>query len=272
MKVTYPEMSQLHSLQCLFCQQLNPSDADYCNSCDGQLNLQPCVHCDAVDLRTATHCYKCGAAFSLPAAPGLGLLRTPAIVGRESSAPTATNPAASDTEPEQHDALRTYSHSERQPLEESPSPARSATAANSRRGAPAAILGILLLLITASVAFYLYRGHTPQAARTQIQNQAVQDVPGARKPEESAPSQGAAGMDAALKPMDPVQTPPSRLNPPVKTPSPTPPGADAARAARPLPGTDGGTKAVQDLSVDEKCPPAVATLGLCNPDTQQEKP
>lgn len=265
-------MSQLPSLQCLFCQHLNPSDADYCHSCDGQLNLQPCVRCDAVDIRTATHCYKCGAAFSLPVAPGLDFPRTPSIVDKELSAPTATDSGIADAKAEQLHARRAYLHFERPSVDESPSPATSANATKLRRGPPVAILAVLLLLITTAVAVYLYRGQSPQAARTKVQNQAVHDMSGARQPGESAPSHGAAGMDAALQPVDPVPTPPSRLNPPEKTPSRTPPGADAALAAHPLPAADGETKTLQDVSVVDKCPPAVATLGLCNPDIQQEKP
>ena len=51
-------------LQCLFCQHLNPADANFCNSCASQLNLKPCAQCSAVDNRSAAHCYKCGAAFT----------------------------------------------------------------------------------------------------------------------------------------------------------------------------------------------------------------
>jgi ribosomal protein L40E len=57
-------MSSSLSLQCLFCQHINPAGASFCNGCGSQLNLQPCLQCDTVDNRTATHCYKCGAPFS----------------------------------------------------------------------------------------------------------------------------------------------------------------------------------------------------------------
>lgn len=253
-------MSKIPSLQCLFCQYLNPSDADYCNSCDGQLNLQPCDRCGAVDLRTATNCYKCGTEFSQHMAPGLDLTLMPAIVDKEFTYPTST-------EPERLNVRLTYSRSARQPVDEVFSPKTSATAANSRRGAPVVALAILLLLIVTAVSVYLYRGHITQPARAQGQKQVVIDLSGARNPGESAPSNGAAGADAALKPMDTVQIPPVSANKPAKTP-----GADAALAARPLPATVPEPKASQDLSVVGKCPPAVATLGLCNPDSQQEKP
>lgn len=260
------------SLQCLFCQHLNPSDVDYCNSCDGQLNLQPCDRCGAVDLRTATNCYKCGAEFSLPVVQGLDFPLPPAIVDKELTRPTSTDPGVADSETEHLIPRLIYSHPERQAVDEVPSPETSATAAKLRRGTPVAILAILLLLITTAVAVYLYRGHTAQAARTQVQKQVINDVSGARKPGESVPSNGASGMDAALKPMDTVQTSPASANKSKKTASLKPPGADAALAARPLPATDGEIKTLQDLSAVGKCPPAVATLGLCNPDTQQEKP
>ncbi|NMM80205.1 hypothetical protein B2J86_04530 [Acidovorax sp. SRB_14] len=265
-------MSQMPSLQCLFCQHLNPSDAVFCNNCGGQLNLQPCDRCGAVDLRTATNCYKCGAEFSLPIAPGVDFPFTPAIADNEFTYPTSTDPGVADSEAEHLNAGLTYSHPERQPVDEALPPETSATATSWRRGTPFAIPAILLLLITTAVSVYLYLGHTAQPAQTQGQKQEVIDVSGARKPSDSVPSNGAAGMDAALKPIDTVQTPPASANNPEKTPSLTPPSADAALAARPLPATDAETKTLQDPSVVEKCPPAVATLGLCNMNTQQEKP
>ena len=265
-------MSQIPSLQCLFCQHLNPADTVFCEDCGGQLNLQPCDRCDAVDSRTATKCYKCGAEFSRPVAPGLDFPLTPAIVEDELPCPTSIDPGVAGSEAEHLNHGLTYAHPELQPVDEVLAPEPSATATRSPRGTPVAILALLLLLITAAVSVYLYRGQPAQPARTQGQKQAVTDVSGARKPGESAPPTGAAGMDAALKPVDAVQTPAAGANKTAKTPSVTPPGAEAALAARPLPATDAEIKTLQDLSIVEKCPPAVATLGLCKPDTQQEKP
>lgn len=265
-------MSQIPSLQCLFCQHLNPSDAAFCDACGGQLNLQPCDRCGAVDSRTATNCYKCGAEFSGPAAPELDAPPAPAIAGEDLAYPTSTDPGVADSgavHPHQH---LTPSPPERPPADTVLAPPKSATATSPRRGTPVAILAIGLLLITAAVSVYWYRGHTAPPARTQGQEQAVTDVSGARKPSGSAPSNGAAGMAAALQPGNPVQTPAAGANPPAKTPPLTPPGADAARAERPLPATETETRPLQDPTTGEKCPPAVATLGLCNPDTPQEKP
>lgn len=259
------------SLQCLFCQHLNPPGVDYCNSCDGQLNLQPCEQCGAVDLRTATNCYKCGAEFSLPVAPGRDFPFMPAIVGEERAVPTPTHAGVADSGAKQLRTGLTDSHLERPPVDEILLPKTAATAADSRRRTPVAVLSIFLLLITTAAAVYLYRGHTARPVLTQGHKQAVMDVSGMGKTGESAPSNGAAGMDAALKPIDRVQTP-ARAHQPAKTPSLKPPGAEAALAAGPLPTADAEVRAPQDRSIAATCPPAVATLGLCNPDPQQEKP
>ena len=265
-------MSQIPSLQCLFCQHLNPADAVFCEHCDGQLNLQPCDRCNAVDSRTATNCHKCGAEFPLPIALRLDLPLTPATFDKELPYPISINLEVADSEPAHLNHDLSYSQPERQPADEVLSPETSATAIRSRRGKPAAILALLLVLITAAVSMYLYRGQPAQPVQSQGQKQTVIDVLGARKPSEAAPSTGAAEMDAALKPLDTVQAIAAGANKPRIKPSLTPPGTDAGLAARPLQATDAEVKSLEDLSIVEKCPPAVATLGLCNPDTQQEKP
>ncbi|KQP11864.1 hypothetical protein ASF43_23205 [Pseudorhodoferax sp. Leaf267] len=126
-------------------------------------------------------------------------------------------------------------------------PHRSATAAPSQRITAGAVLGLLLVAI-AAVAVYFYRGHGAQPAPPPSQPQAATPAPSA-----------VAGMGAALKPADTVPTPPAMPNPLERTPAPAP-TADAAPTAR------------TNLPVDEKCPPAVATLGLCIPQTPQERP
>ena len=62
-------MSKIPPLRCLFCNHRNPASARYCNACAAELHLQPCKQCGAIDNRTATTCYKCGAQFNVPAAP-----------------------------------------------------------------------------------------------------------------------------------------------------------------------------------------------------------
>ncbi|HEX4883754.1 MAG TPA: zinc ribbon domain-containing protein [Casimicrobiaceae bacterium] len=53
-------------LRCLFCTHVNPAGARFCNDCGSPADLQPCRVCNAVDKRTASHCYQCGAAFPPP--------------------------------------------------------------------------------------------------------------------------------------------------------------------------------------------------------------
>jgi ribosomal protein L40E len=214
-------MSQMPSLQCLFCQHINPADADDCRRCDGQLNLQPCRRCGAVDLRTATNCYKCGAKFSLPVATRLEFPFPPAIVDRESAYSTSTDIGVARSEAGHLPAGV---------------PDKPDTGAKPERGTPAAVLAILLLLIAGAAAAYFFRGN-------------------------AAPANMAAETDGASKPVGPVPNPRA----------PLPEGADAVPAARPLPATDAEVKNGPDPSVVEKCPPAVATLGLCNPEPRQEK-
>ena len=84
-------MSNLAPLLCLFCNHCNVASAKYCNECASPLHLQPCNHCRAIDNRTAIACYKCGAEFDVPAAPG---------VAPVSAAPElASVPAAPELDP-----------------------------------------------------------------------------------------------------------------------------------------------------------------------------
>jgi hypothetical protein len=52
--------------RCLFCLHPNPEGAKFCNDCGSPMELQPCRVCNAVDKRSASHCYQCGAAFPPP--------------------------------------------------------------------------------------------------------------------------------------------------------------------------------------------------------------
>ncbi len=248
-------MSSIHCLRCLFCKHLNPAGATFCSDCGGQLNLQPCEQCGAIDSRAARNCYKCGAEFSLPAAPEPDSLLAPAILGKELSSSTLNDAGAAGLEAAHPNHGLTYSSPEPQPVDEVLSPETAASATRSRRRTPVAILALLLVLAIAAVSVYLYDGQPVQLARKPGQKQAVTDVSSAPK----------------LKPIDIVPKPATGTGEPEKAPSLAPPAADAAAAAAPLPTGNAEVKAGQDLTIVEKCPPAVATLGLCNPDTQQEK-
>ncbi|SFB68728.1 Double zinc ribbon [Polaromonas sp. OV174] len=254
------------SLKCLFCQHLNPAGAIFCNDCGGQLNLQPCERCGAIDSRSARKCYKCGAEFPLPAAAGLNPLLAPTIPEKAFAYSTLDEAGAAGQEVAHPHPGLSYSPPEPQPVDDmlASETAATATVTKPRRRLPlAVILALLLVLAAALVSVYLYQGKPVQLARTQGQKQdqqqgerqAVTDL-------SSAPKLQAQGT---------VQQPATATLELEKTPSLAPPSADAAAAARPLPVTDAEVKARHDRPIDEKCPPAVATLGLCNPDTQQER-
>jgi len=46
---------------CPFCDHRSAAGAKFCSECGSPLHLKPCCLCDAVNARTATNCYKCGA-------------------------------------------------------------------------------------------------------------------------------------------------------------------------------------------------------------------
>ena len=100
-------MSKMPPLQCLFCSHRNLAGARYCNACAAELHLQPCTRCGAIDNRTATSCYKCGAEFVVAAvskrAPAPAARKRAAAAPKRARAPAAstlaTVPAAPVTEP-----------------------------------------------------------------------------------------------------------------------------------------------------------------------------
>ena len=89
-------MSKIPPLRCLFCNHRNPASARYCSDCAAELHLQPCNQCGAIDNRTATTCYKCGAQFNVPAAPK----RAPVPAARKrAAAPAAPKLAPAQAAP-----------------------------------------------------------------------------------------------------------------------------------------------------------------------------
>jgi ribosomal protein L40E len=260
-------MSHLFTLQCLFCQHLNPPDADDCIRCEGQLNLQPCHQCGAVDLRTATKCYRCGAAFSLIDASEFDF-SVPPWIADKSAAPGAV---ASKV---QHPVARlSDSPPGRQTAELTHSPATPASLTDRSRGRSMAMMAILFLLASAAVAVYLNRGPSLAPARTQAPNQPVSDLAGARQPEKSAPLNAAAAVDVASKPAVVNQPRAASVNRPAPTLSLATSDVRSALPAQPVPPVEAETKTLQDrTAAAQTCPPAVAALGLCDPDLPREKP
>ena len=94
-------MSKIPPLRCLFCNHRNLASARYCNECAAELHLQPCNQCGAIDNRTASTCYKCGAQFNVPAAPKRAPAtskRAPAV-SKRAPATSKRAPAASKRAP-----------------------------------------------------------------------------------------------------------------------------------------------------------------------------
>jgi hypothetical protein len=258
------------SLQCLFCQHLNPTGVDYCNSCDGQLNLQPCYRCGGVDLRTASKCHGCGGEFSPPAVPVPDFQFTPSNF--DSIDETPTSPEMPQSETAHLNADPAYSHLDRPSVGEAISLENPHPAAQSQRGTRFAVLGLLLLLLVAALSAYVYRRHPAPVDRPQGQEQAANDLPASRNPRESAASNQASELDAASTPIKTVQSPPSSANQAAQPHATASPGADAALSLHPVPATAANADTSQDPPTVKTCPPAVAALGLCNLDTPQEKP
>ncbi len=272
-------MSQLFSLQCLFCQHLNPPDAADCSCCEGQLNLQPCRQCGAVDLRTATKCYRCGAGFSAIDASELDFSLPTWMVDKMPGAGVAVSQL-------DHPVARlSDSNRTRQTIDRTRLPAPSATVSDWSRGKAIAIVAIPLLSIATTVAIYMNRGYsieptpaqtepqtqTQNKTQTQAPSQAVGDIPVGRLANEAEPSLGETAVTAASKPVATIPTLPASVNRPAKQPSPIPSGTGPALPAPPSAAADAKAKAPQN-SAAEKCPPAIAALGLCDPDPPQEKP
>lgn len=263
--VASPEKPRMSTLQCLFCQHLNPADVDYCNRCDGQLNLRPCYRCGAVDLRTAKNCHKCGGEFSL-AAPPVGDfefrpsdfdqasidVQTPSSpLPKSEPAPLGTNPPSSRLDRKSVDAIS--------------SPENSAPGAKSQQRTRVTVLALLFLLVTGALSAYWYREH-----RSQGQAPAPSALSDARSPQPTAPSDRAESPAPATTPPHTAPAPPARENPPAQSQSAAAARADAALNL-PLPATGAGADTPQDPSTGKPCPPAVAALGLCGLEMPQEK-
>lgn len=258
-------MSQLSSLQCLFCQHLNAPDAVDCSQCEGQLNLQPCHQCGAMDLRTATKCYQCGAGFSPVDAAEFDFSLPPWLVDK------TLNPSVATSRVGYPNARLNAASLGRHTVNQVHLRAESANRAGWPRGKWIAIAAILVLSIPTVVAVYVYRGHAVAPARVQGPEQAVIDVTSARQPEASAPSNPASAVDAASKPVGGVQAPLASANRPAK-PALTRPRVQAPLVAQPSTAIDAALRTPQNSSAVKTCPPAVATLGLCDPALPPENP
>lgn len=242
-------MSSIPSIQCLFCKHLNPAGAIFCNECGTQLNVQPCDHCGAIDAREARNCHKCGAEFPLQATPESGRVSELLANGRD---PALDSRADIVPPPD----LVKDSH----PM--------AAAAAWSRPSWRPAAAGLSLALIAAAALFYFDRVRPELLAQKSGVKQS--DSVASARPTSEQTTQ-AAQTGGALIPTRSVTEAASRIVTPGNAAAPAPPVADSPIAVHSPPATNGDATTRQNSLASNECPQAIATLGLCNPDTAAKK-
>ena len=251
-------MSLIPPLQCLFCRHPNSAGANFCNDCGLQLNLQPCGQCGAIDDRAAKSCYKCGAGFSVPAAPGLDTPFAPMINEAAVTFP-ALNNAKVATEQDAPSVDGTIS------INAGVSPTRP-------RGGMRMVLPVLLLVLL-SAPFYFYGGSSAQLSPKQYLAPVTSATSAASMPARSTGNAATARLEPEL-----VQTSrrpqiaagtidlgraPSMVAPPV---------AGTKASSGPAPGAESEAQSRQHSPGVKDCPPAVATLGLCSSNPKKKGP
>jgi ribosomal protein L40E len=245
-------MSSIAPVQCLFCLQPNPAGASFCNDCGSQLNLKPCGRCGAVDDRAAVNCYKCGAEFTAATPPESSL----APCGPSGLVVTQLQPD-SVCPPHEPPSVEIAFFSEPSTTKTGPRRWRFVAAAAS-------------LLTLAALALHFYAGVPP--AREQGLKPPATVLPRAPMPAASA---GSTVSTVAVPPGAVVrpESPPPSVAPQSAGPDVAPVPAAAGVGAAPSPRSPpaNGRRVRRDAAQISECPPAVATLGLCNPGTKQEK-
>ena len=261
-------MSSIAPFTCLFCQHINPAGASFCNNCAAQLNLQPCLHCDAVDNRTATHCYKCGTPFPLhqmpepdaAATPGaLDTAQTSPAVGSANFTPSTEVLLCPDLTPVPMVIER---------LREKTAPdIATAAAVNRRRWRMPATAFLLVLL---AVSAFLYWRQPVRKILTPDTKALVQMGPVVSMTPAASPK--APQVDVVATPADMSRTATVGANLAGKVSKAAAPGAASPPQiqASPVADAEAVTRRVQPPG--NECVPAVATLGLCQPEPRQEKP
>ena len=238
-------MSSTPPLQCLFCKQLNPADAIFCNECGTQLNLKPCKRCGARDDRAAEKCSKCGALFILPAQPAPEPSLGPAILGKVLDSSILSAPSQAGTLP-----IR---------LADGPpglkwaagtgSSETDANATRSNRRWLVAISVLLLALAIDMVFVYFYYREPEQLAQT-----------------------GGEKTEVVKQPVPEVSVAPkvaTRTQIPEKVSSRASPKSVADLAVYPLPAITAPVRNRQESPLIRECSQAVETLGLCNVPTSE---
>jgi len=235
------EMSPLPYLQCLFCNHLNPAGASFCNNCGSQLHLQPCDRCGAINKRTEKGCHKCGASFTLPAAPGLN----------------ASVPALSDVEPTNLPQDNVAVATENKP------------ARLSRRTLQLAALALLFVAIVMSGEYYSEQ--SAEFTKTQGVIPFAPRVSGLPMATTVTPPPVATLVEEA--PVRPDTTPKlaTVTVKPTETLSPAQPAAGTRLTVRTS--TASQAEAINRLYPEllKECPDSVAALGICSSSSKNEE-
>ena len=229
-------MSSTTPVTCLFCQHINPAGDSFCSSCASQLNLQPCLHCGAVDNRTAPHCYKCGTPLPLHQMPEPD---AEAESGALDTAQTASALGHALVGPAKEVLLRrdlTPGTSLLERLHERNGSDVVKVDTVSRSGW--LLPGITLLLVMLGVFAFTYSRQSGKNIQTENSKPLFQ-----AESKVSAASAMASHGNAAVTP------------------------ADTPRAS-----ADTEVVTYQVPLPRNGCAPAVATLGLCDPEAVKEKP
>jgi ribosomal protein L40E len=266
-------MSSTPTLQCLFCNHLNPGGASFCNDCGSQMHLQPCDRCGAINKRTAKSCHKCDSSFTLPGASARGPEPEPeALHVQTERRATSTLREESVT-----GFANTASPDQIGMTEETPQFYQLVTPQSDiqdirSKGRPSWRLKALTTVIAVSVlAAYYYKPHLKPSTREQLVE---------------APAQTAPTTPVAVATATPTIAPTTDLPQSNTTPAPlhtiskasmdrtiamAPPGAGPATPPI-LPPTMADNRAQPTPPLLKECPDAVATLGICNQSTNLEKP
>lgn len=229
-------------LQCFFCQHTNPANASFCNGCGSQLNLQPCPHCSAVDNRSATHCYKCGAAFSQPKPLENTATQHPALLYKE-HIPALRYPAYTPVQPQ---PLTTWTPASTK--------VRPATSRRRTWGVAVAALGMVALALP---IFYVLGSSAPTARHIAVPQPVIAATTTVSTPQASAgPDKKEKEANQAGEPVTATAVIAISAR---QTPAPAPTPAPIVRKKSPQP-----------PPTSKECPPAVAALGLCIANLKQE--
>jgi hypothetical protein len=274
--------------QCLFCKQVNPAGATFCNGCGVELHLQPCEVCGAIDSRNAKYCYKCGAPFSFSATPdkpsdekaaddGNGAGEHPPLIESAAQVLSAMRqgPRAEGGQPMTDGGEAATTGASRPtdaPTGAPESPQRDA-APQSKPGSRG-MWGVALAAVVLAAIAVVASSHLGQPAPAAPAPVATQSSPGV-----AGQSIAADAAPAVVAQADAVAAPGSTpklaagvsgfdeavaLARPGAAPAPPAP-APATIKSRPVAPTETRVRPRREAPILKECPQSVALLGLCSP-------